>query len=192
MSTITQTSIFADSYPKTLPVEQKNVKDVFHIIPFNIFETFKLKSMKNTRTITLAALMAFTTTAFAQTVTVPANTSISMELTKEVREGKNRVGEAAAFHVLNDVVVDGVVVIPAKSVVNAKVTNSGKRELRVDLYDIKAVDGTTITLADCWIFTTAAQNFSGQGGKGAVLFVGTKKTCNTATRVEVKATGAKY
>jgi hypothetical protein len=137
-------------------------------------------------------LLAAVHFSYAQTVTVPANTVVSMELAKEVREGKNKVGEAASFRVLTDVVVDGTVVIPAKSVVNAKVTNSGKRELRVDLYDVKAVDGTTIVLQDCWIFTTASQNFSGKGGKGAALFVGTKKNCGTSVRTEVKATGGKY
>lgn len=134
-------------------------------------------------------LLAAVHFSYAQTVTVPANTVVSMELAKEVREGKNKVGEAASFRVLTDVVVDGTVVIPAKSVVNAKVTNSGKRELRVELYDVKAVDGTTIVLQDCWIFTTAAQNFN---GKGAALFVGTKKNCGTLVRTEVKATGGKY
>lgn len=102
------------------------------------------------------------------------------------------MGEIVQFRVVADVVIDGVVVIPAKSVVNAKVTNSGKRELRVDLYDIKAADGTTITLADCWMFTTESQNFNARGGRGAALFVGTKKNCLTATRVEVKATGGKF
>lgn len=141
------------------------------------------------RIFSLFAFLCCAAFAGAQTVTVPANTVVSMELTKEIREGKNKVGEAASFRVLTDVVVDGTVVIPAKSVVNAKVTNSGKRELRVDLYDIKAVDGTTIVLQDCWIFTTAAQNFN---GKGAALFVGTKKNCGTQVRTEVKATGGKY
>lgn len=148
--------------------------------------------MTHIRFYSLLAFLCFTALAEAQTVTVPANTVVSMELTKEVREGKNRVGEVAAFRVLSDVLVDGVVVIPAKSVVNAKVTNSGKRELRVDLYDVKAADGTTITLQDCWMFTTASQNFSGTGGKGAVLFTGTKKNCGTSVRTEVKATGGKY
>ncbi len=142
--------------------------------------------------ITALLLLAAVHFGFAQTVTVPANTTVNMELAKEIREGKNKAGEAASFRVLTDVVVDGNVVIPAKSVVNAKVTNSGKRELRVDLYDVKAIDGTTITLQDCWIFTTASQNFSGKGGKGAVLFVGTKKNCGTSVRTEVKATGGKY
>lgn len=147
--------------------------------------------MTTAKTLIALLITAFVFTANAQ-VTVPANTTIQMELAKEVREGKNKVGEIVQFRVVADVVIDGVVVIPAKSVVNAKVTTSGKRELRVDLYDIKAADGTTITLADCWMFTTEAQNFSGRGGKGAALFVGTKKTCLTATRVEVKATGGKF
>lgn len=127
--------------------------------------------------------------AFCQTVTVPANTNVKMELATELFEGKSKVGSAAQFRVTEDVVVDGVVIIPAKSAVRAAVTISKNRELRVELYDVKAADGTLITLADCWIFTTAAQN---QRSKGAAIWVGTRKNCGTLTRVEVKSTGAKY
>ncbi|MCW5908213.1 MAG: hypothetical protein KIS94_10160 [Chitinophagales bacterium] len=125
----------------------------------------------------------------AQTISIPANTPVSMELVQEIREGKNKVGEAAQYRVAKDVVIDGVVVIAAKTVVRAKVTNSGNRELRVDLYDVQAADGTTVNLADCWVFTTASQN---QKSKGALLIVGSKKNCNTAAKVDIKSTGPKY
>lgn len=122
-------------------------------------------------------------------IVVPAGTTIAMESTKEIFEKKDKPGSPAPFRVAQDVVVDGVVVIPAKTPVRATVTTSGNRELRVDLHDVKAVDGTVITLADCWIFTTASQN---QKSHGAALWVGTKKNCLTAVKATVKATGAKY
>lgn len=128
--------------------------------------------------ILLPVLLFISAASFAQT-NIPEGTTVSMILTQELREGKNKTGEAAAFKVSEDVKVNGTVVIAANTPVRATVTNSKNRELRVDIYDVKAVDGSTIKLADCWLFTTAAENLR---SKGALLVVGTKKNCATVAK----------
>lgn len=113
---------------------------------------------------------------------IPEGTSIPMELSEDVSVFKFKKGAAAPFVIAQDVKVNGKTVIPANAPVRATVTISKKPahgdagELRVDIYDVMALDGTTVKLADCWIFTTAAQNYN---GKGAILRKGTKKNCNT-------------
>jgi hypothetical protein len=136
-------------------------------------------------------LFALAQTAFAQSemITIPERTAVSMILTEDVKEGKNGVGTPARFVVAEDVKVDGVVVIAKNALVHATVTISGKRELRVDLADVPAVDGTPLKLMDCWKFTTAAQNLN---GKGALLPKNTTKNCFTIAETKIKQGGGKF
>jgi hypothetical protein len=129
--------------------------------------------------------------SFSQTdeITIPQNTLIPMELTQDVREGKNKLGEAVRFVVSQDVTIDGAVVIAKNSVVHATITTSKKGDLRVDLYDVSAADGTVVKLNDCWIFTTAAQNLN---SRGALIMKGTKKNCVTPVSYKVKKTAGRF
>ncbi|MBK7148203.1 MAG: hypothetical protein IPH78_05110 [Bacteroidetes bacterium] len=141
---------------------------------------------------TIAILFfALAKTGFAQSdmFTIPERTPISMILTEDVKEGKNSVGTPARFVVAEDVKVDGLVVVAKNTLVHATVTISGKRELRVDLADVPAVDGTPLKLMDCWKFTTAAQNLN---GKGALLPKNTTKNCFTIAEVKIKKGGGKF
>jgi hypothetical protein len=129
--------------------------------------------------------------SFSQTdeITVPENTLIPMELTQEVKEGKNKVGEAARFVVTEDIKVNGAVVISKNTLVHATVTTSKRGELKVDVYDVAATDGTVIKLNDCWLFTTFAQNYVTHG---ALLVKGTKKNCTTVGNIKIKKGGGKF
>lgn len=122
-------------------------------------------------------------------ISIPEATQVSMILTEDLIEGKCKVGQSAKFVVSEDVLVNGVVVISKKTPVVAKVTISGKRELRVEMSEVPAVDGTPIKLLDCWKFTTAAQNLN---GKVALLPKNTIKICATLAVVKVKPGGGKY
>jgi hypothetical protein len=140
--------------------------------------------------LTLALLFAIHV-SFCQSdeVTIPQNTMISLELTQEIKEGKNKLGEPARFIVSQDVIQDGTVVIAKGSLVHATITTCKKGDLRVDLYDVSATDGTVIKLNDCWIFTTAAQNLN---SRGALIVKGTKKNCVTPVSYKTKKTGGKF
>ena len=129
----------------------------------------------------------FSLFSFAQggNFVVPENTQIQMKFDQDYREKKNKVGEIAKLSVLEDVLVNGKVVVAKGASVDAKVTNSKKFELRVDIYSASAVDGTKLILNDCWVFTTAAQNYK---SKGALIVTGTKKNCfvKEATKINAK------
>src|SRR5687767_15161017 len=112
-------------------------------------------------------------------IVIPEHTQVAMELSSEVKEGKNKVGEAARFVVSEDIKVDGTVVIAKNTLVRATVTTSKRGELRVDIYDVTAVDGTVIKLNDCWLFTTFAQNYISHG---ALFVKGTRKNCMTVNK----------
>lgn len=137
----------------------------------------------------LIFMSSFSAIAQSEGASIPQGTLVTMELTQEVREGKNKVGEAIKFIVSADVVVNDVVVIAKNTTVRANVTISKNRELRVDIYDVPAVDGTVVKLADCWIFTTAAQNLNSKGG---LIIKGTKKNCRTFETVKIKSTNKQY
>ncbi len=122
-------------------------------------------------------------------ITVPERTPVSMILTEDIFENKTKTGAPARFIVAEDVTVDGVVVISKNSVVKATVSLPVKRELRVDLIEVPAVDGTPIKLMDCWKATTAAQNLN---GKVALLPKNTRKNCFTIQEVKVKKAGGKF
>lgn len=132
-----------------------------------------------------AAFFLSTLGSFAQSseTTIPEGTQVSMILKTEIREGKNKTGESAQFVVENDVKVNGTTVISANTPIHATVTNSKNRELRVDIYDVKAVDGTVVKLNDCWIFTTASENLK---SKGALLVAGVRKNCSTIGSIKIK------
>jgi hypothetical protein len=123
-------------------------------------------------------------TAFSQSeITIPERTQVPMESTQDLREGKNKTGEVAPFVVSEDVKIGGVTVVAKGTSVHATVTASKNRELRVDIYDVKAVDGTVIKLNDCYIYMTAAQNLN---GRGALILKGTRKSCFSLTDVKVR------
>ncbi len=115
---------------------------------------------------------------------VPENTQIQMKFDQDYREKKNKVGEAAKLSVLEDVLVNGKVVVKKGTSVSATVTNSKKFELRVDIHDVPAVDGTKLVLNDCWVFTTAAQNYK---SKGALIITGTRKNCFVKAATKIRA-----
>ena len=112
-----------------------------------------------------------------------------MESTQDLKEGKNKMGEAAPFIVSADVKVGDVVVISKGSPVHATITASKNRELRVDIYDVKAVDGTVVKLNDCYLYMTAAQNLN---GRGALILKGTRKSCFTSADVKIKKTNKQF
>ncbi len=114
---------------------------------------------------------------------IPEGTTVPMISTEQVDVDKYKVGSAAPFVVAEDVKVNGVVVIPAKAKVHAVVTRSskssarkGEGDLRVDFLDVMAMDGSTVKLNDCWLFTNGAQNLK----KHLPVFpAGTRKNCGT-------------
>jgi hypothetical protein len=129
--------------------------------------------------------------AFSQSdeITIPENTMVPMELTQEIRERKNKLGEPARFVVSEDVKVNGTVVIAKNTLVHATITNAKRGELKVDIYDVEAVDGTILKLNDCWLFTTFAQNYVSHG---ALFVKGTRKNCVTVNSAKIKKGGGKY
>jgi hypothetical protein len=137
----------------------------------------------------LFVLSAQFVSAQSDLIAIPERTQISMILTEDLIEGKCKVGQSAKFVISEDVLVNGVVVISKKTPVVAKVTISGKRELRVEMSEVPAVDGTPVKLLDCWKFTTAAQNLN---GKVALLPKNTIKICASLAEVKIKAGGGKY
>lgn len=77
---------------------------------------------KNVKYITVAAFVLANSCAFAQkTVTIKAGTLVSLESTKEVRGAKVNEGETVDFRVVRDVVIDGVVAIPAGTIAKGTV-----------------------------------------------------------------------
>lgn len=127
--------------------------------------------------------------AVSQEITIPYNTPVPMILVEELKEGKNKVGSPAKFVVEEDVKVNGDVAIAKNAPVTGTVTISKKGELRVELSEVTAVDGSRLKLMDCWKFTTAAQNLK---SRGAMFVKGTKKNCATADKYVVKKTGGKF
>lgn len=116
---------------------------------------------------------------------LPEGTTVPLIFTADVFAPKVKVGDPAPVIVDEDVRYNGKVVIPAKAKVRAVITTAnkpaphkGEGELRVDIYDVMAMDGSTVKLQDCWIFTTGAQNQT-RKGHGAIILQGTRKNCAT-------------
>ncbi len=117
-------------------------------------------------------------TAITEGTTVPCITKVQIDV------DKYKQGSTAPFEVVEDVKINGVVVIPAGAKVHAVVTKStksggphkGEGDLRIDFLDVMAMDGSTIKLNDCWLFTNGANNLN----KHLPMFpVGTRKNCAT-------------
>ena len=112
---------------------------------------------------------------------VPGGTVVALSLNKDVFAPNVKVGEAADFVVQQDVKVGGKVVIPANAKVRAAVVEAskggphqGESRLKVQIYDVMAMDGSTVVLDDCFVFTM------GDGGhkqRGALLLKGIGKNC---------------
>ena len=112
---------------------------------------------------------------------VPGGTQISFVLNKDIFAPDVNVGEAESFSVSQEVMLKGKVVIPANAKVRATITevakggpHQGESRLKVQIYDVVAADGSTVTLDDCYVFTM------GDGGhkqRGALLLKGIGKNC---------------
>jgi hypothetical protein len=173
-----------------MPVWFLNYNSSFSLLLSLRINTFKKQNPYMKFILTLAlAFAGFLSFSQSDDITIPENTMVSMELSQDIREGKNKLGEAARFVVSQDVSIDGVVVISKGTVVHASITLAKRGELRVDIYDVAATDGTVIKLRDCWIFTTAAQNLN---SRGALIMKGTRKNCVTPSSYKVKKTGGKF
>lgn len=112
---------------------------------------------------------------------MPGGTVVSLNLNKDVFAPTTKLGEAVDFTVSQDVLVKGKVVIPANAKVRAAVVDvnkggphQGESRLKVQIYDVMAMDGTTVVLDDCYMF------IMGDGGhkqRGALLLKGSGKNC---------------
>lgn len=132
----------------------------------------------------------FYAVSFSQAeIVVPESTVVPSELTQEIKEGKVKDGQAAMFVVSEDVKVNGTTVITKGTPVHAVMTSTKNRQLRIDMLDVKAIDGTVLKLNDCWMFYTAAQNLN---GKGYLVIKGTKKNCKTSTTTTIKNSSKQY
>ncbi len=128
-------------------------------------------------------LFAFSFFVTAAQGTVPEGTTVPMITKVELDVNNYKAGASVPFEVAEDVLVDGKVVIPAKAKVNAKVTRSskssarkGEGDFRIDFIDVMAMDGSTVKLNDCWLFTNGANNLK----KHLPMFpAGTRKNCRT-------------
>ncbi len=132
--------------------------------------------------LTFSLCMCLFFSSYSQT-TVPAKTLVPVQVTQDISPKTNKAGSAVTLKVEKDVVVNGVTVIAANSAVTGKVSMLTKTDLRVDILSVKAVDGTTIRLNDCWIYTTIDQNPS---GKFPLIRQGTQKNCYTAVDISVQ------
>lgn len=112
---------------------------------------------------------------------VPSGTIVSLSLTKDVFAPDTKIGAPADFVVLQDVSVKGKVLIPKGAKVRAAVVDvnkggphKGESSVKVQIYDVMAMDGSTVVLDDCYVFTM------GDGGhkqRGALLLKGIGKNC---------------
>jgi len=112
---------------------------------------------------------------------VPGGTVVSLTLNKDVFAPTTKLGEVVDITVSQDVLIKGKVVIPANAKVRAAVVDvnkggphQGESRLKVQIYDVMAMDGTTVVLDDCYMF------IMGDGGhkqRGALLLKGSGKNC---------------
>ena len=126
------------------------------------------------------SLLAVSLCSNSQSI-VPGGTVVSLNLNKDVFAPTTKLGEAVDFTVSQDVLVKGKVVIPANAKVRAAVVDvnkggphQGESRLKVQIYDVMAMDGTTVVLDDCYMF------IMGDGGhkqRGALLLKGSGKNC---------------
>jgi len=132
---------------------------------------------------------------FAQT-NLRENTQVSFRATETIHEKFYKTKAPVSFEVAEDVLVKGKVVIakgtPATAEAGLTLDRKGrpaKGNLRVDIKEVKAVDGTTVKLNDCWIAATADQRHPKVDGKkvakGAAVIKNTKKNCSTSGKYEI-------
>jgi hypothetical protein len=115
---------------------------------------------------------------------IPEGTAVTVIMKEDIDVNKYKQGDKVPVFVAEDVKVNGTIVIPANAPVKAMVTNAskpaphkGEGELRIDFLEVMAMDGTTVKLNDCWLFTTGAEN---PYRKHYSVFVkGTRKNCTT-------------
>jgi len=87
------------------------------------------------------------------TVLIPRETLVKIALETDLNSEKNNVGDPVPYVVLEDVRVDGVLVIPKNTRGQGKITRVRRRgafgragRIEIDFGDVKAVDGTLIPL----------------------------------------------
>ena len=134
-----------------------------------------------------ACLFAFSFFVSSAQTKIPEGTTVPLITKEQVDVNNYKVGSSAPFIVDEDVKVNGVVVIPAGAKVHSVVTKStksggphkGEGDLRIDFLDVMAMDGSTVKLSDCWLFTNGAQNLN----KHLPMFpAGTRKNCHTVAQ----------
>nr|MBP6730937.1 hypothetical protein [Chitinophagales bacterium] len=131
-------------------------------------------------TLFLAILLCVSLLGTAQS-SVPSGTMVSLSLDKDIFAPDTKVGAPAAFSVLQEVIINGKVIIPKSAIVRAAVVEVEKggphhppSKVKVQIYDVKAADGSTVVLDNCYVFTM------GDGGhkqRGALLLKGIGKNC---------------
>ena len=84
-------------------------------------------------------------------VTVPTDTPIQVELTEKISSKKAQVGDKYRFKILNNVVVDGVLIIPENIRGTMRVKEVEKAgplgkegQLKLQILDVTAIDGSSI------------------------------------------------
>lgn len=96
-------------------------------------------------------------------VVLKSGTAVNLELMSTINANKVKTGEIVDFRVLNDVKVDGNVVIPAGSIAKGQIVSAEKNgllggagELSLTVRSVVATDGTTVPL------TASSLNDEGQ------------------------------
>lgn len=86
-------------------------------------------------------------------VVLKSGTPVYLELMSTVNANKVKSGEVVDFRVINDVTIDGNVVIPAGSIAKGQVVSAEKNgilggagELSLTVRSVTAADGTTVPL----------------------------------------------
>lgn len=132
------------------------------------------------RTLFFALFLGMALIGKAQT-SVPSGTIVALSLDKDIFAPDSKIGDPAKFSVVQEVSVNGKVIIPKSAIVRASVVEVEKggphrppSKVKVQIFDVKAADGSTITLDNCYVFTM------GDGGhkqRGALLLKGVGKNC---------------
>ncbi len=106
-----------------------------------------------TRVEKLANLLVPLDNTFIKEVLVPQGKEIHIKTEDEINTAKLKVGQLVGFSVVNDIRVDGYLVIPAGTTGSLEVTefkkagNFGKdASIKIKLNDIKTLDGSSLSL----------------------------------------------
>lgn len=122
-------------------------------------------------------ILSISISAFAQSV--PSKTPVPMVVTQDFNQKVlQSSGGAGLFEVEKDIVINGKTVISAKTPINIRMERGTKTDLKIVISEIKATDGSTVKIDDCWLYTSIDQNLTGKP-KGPVFRKGTRKICNT-------------